>query len=426
MGIYVRQSLKAGPFRFNLSNSGIGVSAGVPGFRIGSGPRGNYVHAGAHGVYYRASLGGARTLPPRQINTTRQPPGNPIPMADLTGADAIQLLPTGPGDLIEQLNSAAATARTAPWAAAVFGILVLVTFPLGLLILVIAVPVVWWLSLFDQARQNVVVFYDVTDQPAVWFATLTEATSEFAASQGKWRVNAQGGLATVHQRKTHGNASTVLGRAPVTVGFDNPHGLVTNVAVPTITCGNDRLYFLPDRLLVGTGKRYSDVSYTNLWVQTSVHRFIESGPVPLDGIRVDTTWQFANVKGGPDRRFKNNRMLPVMQYGRVRFATHSGLNWDLQFSRTYSIDRAATALQNPPPLPQISGTPRRGHLLPLARRHSIGDAATIVDTSPVANTAAYEIRELAAQPGDCPLDRDSDIVELRGGSAFDDQRGGVA
>jgi hypothetical protein len=31
MGFYVRKSLKAGPFRFNLSKSGVGVSAGVPG-----------------------------------------------------------------------------------------------------------------------------------------------------------------------------------------------------------------------------------------------------------------------------------------------------------------------------------------------------------------------------------------------------------
>ena len=35
-----------GPFRFNLSKSGLGVSAGVPGFRVGTGPRGNYVHMG--------------------------------------------------------------------------------------------------------------------------------------------------------------------------------------------------------------------------------------------------------------------------------------------------------------------------------------------------------------------------------------------
>ncbi|WP_374727087.1 DUF4236 domain-containing protein [Paraburkholderia caribensis] len=43
MRLSYRKSISAGPFRFNLSDSGIGVSVGVPGFRVGSGPRGNYV-----------------------------------------------------------------------------------------------------------------------------------------------------------------------------------------------------------------------------------------------------------------------------------------------------------------------------------------------------------------------------------------------
>ncbi|MFD3593200.1 hypothetical protein ACFWU5_10765 [Nocardia sp. NPDC058640] len=279
-------------------------------------------------------------------------------MADLTGADATQLLPTGPGDLIDQLNSAAGKGRTAPWIGGLLGVLVLATLPFGLLILILAVPLVWWLALHDQAKRSVVVFYDVTDQPAAWFGALNEALMEYAASQGKWRVNAQGGLATVHQRKINGNATGLLDRTPVTVSFDHPKHLVTNVAVPTIASGADALHFLPDRLLVRTGKHYSDVSYGMLWVQSSTRRFIESDAVPADGIRVDTTWRFANVKGGPDRRFKNNRMLPVMQYGNVRLASNSGLNWELQFSRANSFDRATSALQHPPNLPQISGDMR--------------------------------------------------------------------
>jgi hypothetical protein len=34
---YLRKSLRAGPFRLNLSRSGIGLSVGVPGFRVGAG-----------------------------------------------------------------------------------------------------------------------------------------------------------------------------------------------------------------------------------------------------------------------------------------------------------------------------------------------------------------------------------------------------
>ncbi|MCF7855044.1 MAG: DUF4236 domain-containing protein [Candidatus Pacebacteria bacterium] len=53
MGFYIRKSFRAGPVRFNLSKGGLGLSAGVEGARVGTGPRGRYVHAGRHGLYYR-------------------------------------------------------------------------------------------------------------------------------------------------------------------------------------------------------------------------------------------------------------------------------------------------------------------------------------------------------------------------------------
>src|SRR5438552_19193284 len=116
MGFYLRKSVRAGPFRFNLSKSGVGVSVGVPGFRIGTGPRGNYVHAGRHGVYYRATLGGRSTrdsapaLP--AVRPHAPPPIAEVLLEDATGASATELVPTGAGDLVEQLNSAARRYRT--------------------------------------------------------------------------------------------------------------------------------------------------------------------------------------------------------------------------------------------------------------------------------------------------------------------------
>lgn len=57
MGFFVRKSLgKIGPIRFNLSKSGIGISAGVSGARIGIGPQGAYVTGGRGGLYYRKYL----------------------------------------------------------------------------------------------------------------------------------------------------------------------------------------------------------------------------------------------------------------------------------------------------------------------------------------------------------------------------------
>ena len=54
VGFYIRKSFKAGPFRLNLSKSGLGVSAGVKGARIGVDAKGRaYTHAGRYGLYHR-------------------------------------------------------------------------------------------------------------------------------------------------------------------------------------------------------------------------------------------------------------------------------------------------------------------------------------------------------------------------------------
>lgn len=56
MGFYLKKGFNIGPVRINLSKSGVGVSVGGKGLRFGSGSKGNYVHAGRGGLYYRKSL----------------------------------------------------------------------------------------------------------------------------------------------------------------------------------------------------------------------------------------------------------------------------------------------------------------------------------------------------------------------------------
>jgi Protein of unknown function (DUF4236) len=65
VGFYLRKSLRMGPIRLNLSKSGLGVSAGVRGARIGVSSRGRaYVHAGRGGLYLRQNIPGRRLVGP--------------------------------------------------------------------------------------------------------------------------------------------------------------------------------------------------------------------------------------------------------------------------------------------------------------------------------------------------------------------------
>ena len=84
MGFYIRKAFRAGPVRFNLSKSGVGLSAGVRGARIGMGPRGAYVHGGRGGVYYRKQVG----------STGRSRKSSSVTAAETDGRPAEQTSPT--------------------------------------------------------------------------------------------------------------------------------------------------------------------------------------------------------------------------------------------------------------------------------------------------------------------------------------------
>ncbi|WP_010236302.1 DUF4236 domain-containing protein [Clostridium arbusti] len=60
MGVFFRKSIKLGKHtRLNLSKSGLGISTGVKGARIGANSKGKtYIAGGKDGIYFRKELGG--------------------------------------------------------------------------------------------------------------------------------------------------------------------------------------------------------------------------------------------------------------------------------------------------------------------------------------------------------------------------------
>jgi hypothetical protein len=110
MGFYTRKSISVGPFRFNLSQSGIGVSTGLKGFRVGTGPRGNYVHMGRGGLYFRATL-------PGPDSRVRSPAAGVLPGPDtapddggyqqLESGTVSQMVDSSSAQLLDEINQKA-------------------------------------------------------------------------------------------------------------------------------------------------------------------------------------------------------------------------------------------------------------------------------------------------------------------------------
>ena len=112
-----------------------------------------------------------------------------------------------------------------------------------------------------------------------------------------------------------------------------PGGVRTNVEVPTIPAGRQTLCLFPDRLLVFDKEGVGAVSYAALEVETAPTRFIESESVPSDATVVGQTWRYVNKSGGPDKRFKDNRQIPICAYEEVTLKSATGLNEAFQLSK---------------------------------------------------------------------------------------------
>ena len=338
MPVFLRKAVSVGPFRFNLSKSGVGLSAGVRGLRLGTGPRGNYVHMGRQGLYYRRSLNSPGSRP-----QTATPPRSPVPTApalgpleDIESADVTQMVDATAQELVDEINSKVRMAPVFPIALAaaagtLLALLILRAPPWSYVVWTSSTVLVAALAKYrDLVARSVVVMYDLDSSMLEAYGRIHDAITTLGSSSRTWHIPQS---AAIKDTKYHGGASTAVKRETTAVGTRRLPTFKTNVDIPVLTAGKQLLALTPERLLVFEGKRVGAVPYSDLSIQIDQTKFIESEALPHDAQVVGKTWRYVNKKGGPDRRFKDNRELPIALYEEMHLRSPSGLNELFSFSK---------------------------------------------------------------------------------------------
>jgi hypothetical protein len=333
-----------GPVRVNFSSSGIGLSAGVRGARVSVGPRGTYVTLSAGGFQYRQKLSDA--VPQPQSPSLPQSPamawnGNiqTATVGELHSASPDQVLDS----VSKQINQTDAFMIFAVVAGAVSLVLVAaLPSPDGIfataLLSLLGIPVFLW----DRERRTARLLYDIDDSALTErYAIASAAGESLATSCYIWHI-----YHTEANRdyKHHAGASTLIRRTSIRALKNRIPLIETNIEPWGIPIGPQRLVFLPDRLLVLEGNRLAGINYDDLSIEVDATRFIEDGSVPGDARQVGQTWQYVNKNGGPDRRFKQNRRLPIMEYGRIFLRSPSGVQVILHCSNLASAHQVESML----------------------------------------------------------------------------------
>lgn len=441
-----RKSTSLGPFRFNLSRSGIGMSFGVKGARISVNTRGTYVNLGANGIYYRKRISGVSDS--RPINNFKYEDTTRTYKSDITHTittnDVEKVTDVDSLAFIEELESKAkkrplykvfgvwpslillicsihflnevvkvrnyykdvftivkrsVNIRSAPskeaesvhkakqdekydvvaidssgWVKVIFqhnpvreGFIradmgtvsnellrrieikriddqprLLWTIPILMLLLI-----GWciFLKRLDVKRKTLEIYYTLDEEVDALYQKFLEYFREFSFSKKIWqKLHAEG----VADTKYHAGASQLISRIGVKgISYNmlpSPF-LKTNVSVPCITLRATQLYFFPERLIIKRGNKFGATFYKNIQITSSNVRFIEEESLPTDTNVIDYTWKYLNKSGGPDKRFNDNRRIPICLYTDYTFQSDNGLYEVITTSKVGAMDNFAGFLK---------------------------------------------------------------------------------
>jgi hypothetical protein len=174
-------------------------------------------------------------------------------------------------------------------------------------------------SELDTLKQNldatrISVNFDIDSEIAQPHARVHSAFDRLMACSRRWRVDTEQGINRVKARTV---ANMVVSRAATSLGRRAADLVDTNDVPPTLSVyrGKGTAYLYPGFLLVDVGSDFSIIDLTKITVHGEQVRFTETETVPSDAIMVGKAWAKSNKDGSRDRRFRDNRELPIMAYG---------------------------------------------------------------------------------------------------------------
>jgi len=199
-------------------------------------------------------------------------------------------------------------------------------------------------TLEDLLRGCVVdVGFEQTDRPAKFddIATTFDALTRAAAIWDVSRSVAQ------DRATTRSSASQQIERTPVS--FDVTHEEIFASDAPLLQLGNANggtIILTPAFALIKDREAIDVIDLRYLKIDAAPIRFIEDGNVPHDARALGETWEKVNKDGSPDRRFKDNRTIPVVQYGELSLTTKTGLNERYLVSNADAAIRFSAAIKD--------------------------------------------------------------------------------
>jgi hypothetical protein len=182
------------------------------------------------------------------------------------------------------------------------------------------------LDVLKEIKQSLIldVEFAISDGAKKAFSNVTAAFDRVGRSVRIWDITS---AQAVDRYRTRSIASQNLDTQPVS--FDRTYDslMATEFKPPRFINANGAdLMLYPAFVMVQIGERVALLDIRQVEITVEPTRFVVyDGNVPSDSMVVDSTWQYVNKDGAPDRRFSNNPTIPIAKYCSI-FFRGEGLN----------------------------------------------------------------------------------------------------
>ncbi len=324
MGFRFRKSINLGKgFRINMSKSGPGFSWGGKGFRVTKKANGGFrttAYIPGTGLSYQKDfsnpLGGGSKKSNKKVSSQRQIEENETESRDF-GLDFKNLESTGLKDVLDQAAYEYPLRKTG---FVVFVLGIILTFIQPFLVII---AILGALMYFYKKANPVEIEYDFEGGAKDEYDLTNKLLAGILESDAVWLVE---GIEADDDR------NLITARKELKIKDGLPGDLSTNVKVHSLVAGDLTLSFLPDALLINKNGANKALDYKDLEVDLRSENFLEEEQIS-DATLIGKTYLHTNKDGGPDKRYKDNPEVYLVEYG-VLEMKNKDINLVIVFSDT--------------------------------------------------------------------------------------------
>ena len=194
----------------------------------------------------------------------------------------------------------------------------------------------------NREKRTTQLIYNLSDSAKILQEEVEGALGHLGRSRAIWRLDSQ---SAITDWKRNAGAAYNVQRERISMRRSTPARVESNIVPLCLDLGKLKLFFLPDQVLYWQRGTFASIDYGDLKVASASTRFVEESVQTSDSQQVGNTWRYVRKDGGPDRRFNNNRQLPIMLYGVVHATSAGGLNLVFHTSRPDSATSFRTTFQ---------------------------------------------------------------------------------